>query len=72
MKILWDGNGGFASEPTRSYKTYANAVKAAEKLLGDLDHRVIIASTKDGRFFPVCIGTKAIQDGVHFHMCVAA
>lgn len=72
MKVLWDGNGGFADNPPKSYKTYANAVKAAEKILGDLDHRVIIACTKDGRFFPVAIGPATMQDGVHFHMCVAA
>lgn len=71
MKILWD-NSSDLNTARVTYKTYANAVKAAEKKIGHLDQRVIIASTPEGRFFPVAIGEKALQDGVHFHMCVAA
>ena len=69
MKILWDGSSEINTAP-KTYKTWENARKAAEKIIGDSDHRVIIASTPEGRFFPVAIGQKAIENGLHFDMCV--
>lgn len=69
MKILW--NSPEETSNMKTYKTVANAKKAAEKLLGKTreNHRVLIA-TDGERYFPVCIGEKALQDGVHFHMAV--
>lgn len=55
----------------KTYKTRSNAVKKAEEVLGDLDIRYLIVSTEDGRFMPVAIGEKAMQYGIHFHICVA-
>lgn len=68
MQILWndaDNLSGF-----KTYKTYANAVKAAEKEVGDARVKVIIAATQNGRFFPVAIGQAALDAGLHFRMCV--
>ena len=67
MNLLWNAD----RTPPKTYKTYANAVKAAEKVIGDRCHRVIIAATEEGRFFPVALGERAAQDGLHFHMCIA-
>lgn len=71
MRHLWNGEGHFGTPP-KTYKTYANAVKAAHKAVGSIDATVIIAATVDGRFFPVAIGHRALSDGLHFRMCVAA
>ena len=70
MKHLWDGESSFGNPP-KTYKTYANAVKAARAVLGDSGIRVIIAASADGRFFPVALGQEALSAGVHFHLCVA-
>lgn len=70
MKILWDGSNDFNSAQ-RTYKTYTNAVKALNKIPRTEGHRFIIAATPEGRFFPVALGEKAMQDGLHFHMHVA-
>lgn len=69
MRHLWDGSSKFHSAP-KTYATYANAVKAAQKIIGERDISVIIAASHDGRFFPVAIGEKAV--GLHFYMCIAA
>lgn len=71
MKILWNGSSDI-NTAQRTYKTYANAVKAAEKIIGGAHIRVIIAATPEGRFFPVAIGQDAVQNGLHFHMNVTA
>ena len=67
MNLLWNED----RTPPKTYKTYANAVKAAEKVIGDRNHRVIIAASADGRFFPVALGERAAQDGLQFYMCIA-
>lgn len=75
MKILWDQSSDRAlSNPPRSYASYENAVKAAKKIVGDDPVPVIIAALPDGRFFPVAIGIKALQEFniMHRGMCVAA
>lgn len=55
-------------EAHRTYATSINAIKAVEKKFGaeidGLDY--IIQTTPEGRFFPVFIGERAIQRGVHF------
>lgn len=57
-------------EPVKTYATEANAIKAFEKKCGNRDVRYFIMPTKDGRFFPVAIGEKAIQEMVHFYFNV--
>lgn len=68
MKTLW---GNTDSQPPKTYKTWANAHRAAEKEIGDQHIRVVIAATPDGRFFPVALGQDAAQAGLHHRMCVA-
>lgn len=41
----------FKEAPNKTYKTYANAVKALEKLNCTCEY--IIASTPEGRFYPI-------------------
>jgi hypothetical protein len=63
--------------PTKTYATRDNAVKAVEKAFGPrmtqggerLDF--VIVANPEGRFFPLFLGERAIQGGVHFHFCVA-
>lgn len=59
-------------EPVATYATEANAIRATNKAFLALhdDLRYIIQKTEDGRYFPVFIGDRAIQAGVHFHFCV--
>lgn len=54
-------------EATKTYKTRENAIKAAEAKFGNDDLRYFIMTAEDGRFFPVFVGEKAVQAGVHFH-----
>lgn len=55
-------------EPTKTYATEANAIKAVDKRYGKNDNlRYFIAWTKEGRCYPVFIGTSALDYGVHFH-----
>ena len=71
MKLLWDGESPLGNPP-KTYKTWENAKKAAERLIPKESlQRVIIAATKDGRFFPVALGHQAADAGLHFHMCIA-
>lgn len=60
-------------EPTKTYATAANAVKAVEKVFPAADDdglRYIIQRTDDGRYFPIFVGTRAVGRGVHFHFHV--
>lgn len=57
-------------EPVKTYATRENAVKAFEKRCGNAEVRYFIMTHTDGRFFPVAIGEKAIQQMVHFHFNV--
>jgi len=65
--------------PTRTYKTAANAHKAADDKFGGTDVnsafgplRYIVMQHTDGRFFPVFIGVNAMHYGVHFHFNILA
>jgi len=64
--------------PTRTYKTAANAQKAATDKFGDMETtgfgplRYIVMEHIDGRFFPVFIGINAMHYGVHFHFNILA
>lgn len=59
----------------RSYATEANAVKAVEKKFpADRNDGLtyFLQRTPDNRFFPVFVGERALQAGVHFHFNVVA
>jgi hypothetical protein len=61
--------------PSRTYATKENAVKAVEKKIPvncDPNLRYFIHTDETGRFFPVFVGEVAIQNGVHFHFNVIA
>lgn len=56
---------------TKTYATEENADKAVAKRYGNSpDLRYYIAWTKEGRCFPVFIGSSALDHGVHFHFNV--
>lgn len=56
--------------PTRTYATRENAQKAVEKKFAGRQFRMnqlyFIATHTDGRFFPVFIGERAVQEMIHF------
>ena len=59
--------------PNKTYASEANAFKAAQNLYGSDRFRTLrffIMPTPNGRFFPVFVGEKAIQAGVHFNFNV--
>ena len=61
--------------PDKTYATAANAVKAVEKVFPRCDDdglRYILQRTDDGRYFPVFVGTRAVERRVHFHFHVVA
>jgi hypothetical protein len=57
-------------ETTKTYATETNAIRAFDKIFGNIDVRYMILRTEDNRFYPVALGEKAIQAGVHhfFHV----
>jgi len=64
--------------PNKTYATRENAVKAVEKAFGERvtaqnGERLsyILSVNAAGRFFPVFLGERALQAGVHFTFCVA-
>ena len=61
------GQTGYCRTP---YYNDCWKVKAAEKIIGDNNQRVIVAATPEGRFFAVAIGQSALDTGLHYHMCV--
>lgn len=64
--------------PNKTYKTQANVVKAVEAKLGAnephfgaADVHWFIMQGDDGRYFPVFVGERALQHGMHFNFpCV--
>lgn len=52
-------------EPTKTYASYENAVKAAHKACPDSTIRFFVGKTDGGRYFPVFIGLAAIEAGLH-------
>lgn len=50
----------------KTYATEANAIKAVEKHDISPELRYFIMRNDEGRFFPVFIGMKAIEAGMHF------
>ena len=65
--------------PAKTYATRENAIKAVEKTFGlRMDQPAqyerldfVIVANAEGRFFPMFLGERAIQAGMHFHFCVA-
>jgi hypothetical protein len=65
----------FEIEPSKTYATVANVVKAVEKRFPAAGNDTLvyfIHVASDGRFFPVFVGQRAITAGVHFHFNVVA
>lgn len=63
----------FKLEANRTYATEDNAVKAVEKKYPEAGNDGLVyflQRTEDGRFFPVFVGQRAVQAGVHFHFNV--
>lgn len=65
--------------PTRTYKTAANAHKAANDAFGGTDEnsafgplRYIVMQHTNGRFFPVFVGINAMHYGVHHFFNIIA
>lgn len=61
--------------PVRTYATQARAIKAVEQRLDEKTLQSVtwfIHTHIDGRFFPVFVGERAVQAGVHFHFNVVA
>lgn len=60
-------------EPTKSYANEANAVKAVEKMkISDEFRYIIYHDEESGRCWPVFIGEKCVQAGLHFRFHVMA
>lgn len=62
-------------QPTKTYATRENAIKAVEKKIpADMlwEQTYFLYAHTDGRFFPVFIGERAIQAQLHFHFHVVA
>jgi len=57
-------------ESNKTYATEANAIRAVEKHNVNESLTYFINRTADGRFFPVFIGERAVQAGLHFHFSV--
>jgi len=70
----------FNIEPNKTYATRENAVKAVERKFGprmtypgtEENLHYFIHTHTDGRFFPVFVGERAIQAGIHFSFNVVA
>lgn len=61
-------------EPSRTYATRANAIKAVDKIFEPTEKnlRYILVCNEVGRWYPIFVGTPAMQAGVHFHFCVVS
>jgi hypothetical protein len=59
-------------ESSKTYATEANAIKAVEKVVSpEVDVRHFVHKIDDGRFFPVFVGQRALDAGLHFRFnCV--
>lgn len=60
-------------DSSKTYKTRANAIKAFHAVYppdGKEDFNWTVATTPGGRFFPLCIGQRALNVGAHFHFAV--
>ena len=54
----------------KTYATRDNAIKAFTKVFGGkVGFNWFVAVNTDGRFYPLCIGQRALDAGTHFHFC---
>jgi len=62
----------FTVTPTKTYATESNAVKAVEKMYGDInDLRYYIVWNQAGRCYPIFVGQRALDQQVfHAGFCV--
>lgn len=56
----------------KTYANEANAIKAVEKFKFSDELRYFIMKNDEGRFFPVFVGLRAIEAGIHFKFNVIA
>jgi|1185.fasta_scaffold387490_2 hypothetical protein len=66
-------------EASKTYATRENAIKAVQKVygpnndhFGSADVRYVVLQNDEGRWFPLFIGTSALDNCVHFRFNVAA
>ena len=54
--------------PSKTYATKANAIKAVDKWSADPQSRLtyVLVQNDEGRWFPIFIGERALQAGAHF------
>ncbi len=60
--------------PDRTYaniKTMEAAMAKYPRVAENPDLRYLVLTTPEGRVYPVFLGEKALQEGVHFLYCVA-
>ena len=57
-------------EITKTYANHANVEKAVVKKFGLNNQLRYFIMEKDGRYFPVFVGSDALHAGVHFHFHV--
>ena len=67
----------FEINPIKTYKTKENAINAVEKVFANAsveagELRYFVETHNDGRYFPVFVGTKAVELGIHFHFNIIA
>lgn len=62
-------NREFQIVAPKTYASKENARKAVAKK-GLENNRHFIMTNDEGRYFPVFVGTDAIQNGIHFHFNV--
>lgn len=69
----------YSPQPSKTYATRANAIKAVEKAYGEncehfgsADLHYVIMATAEGRYYPLFIGERALKFGAHFHFSVVA
>ena len=53
----------FKPQPSKTYKTRENALKAVEKFYGECEEmlRFMVVQNDEGRFYPIFIGQNALQ-----------
>ena len=60
-------------EPTKTYATRENAIKAVEKAYpGDQELVYIMGITEDKRYYPIFVGVKALRHQTFTKFCTVA
>lgn len=53
-------------------KTYVNMKNLKKAVANFEEFNYVVSVTDEGRFYPIFIGEKAVQAGIHFHFPVTA